>query len=538
MGSLALTERRKSWIALALLWTLLLGLAALRPLAVPDEGRYGEIGRWMLQSGDWLTPRLNGIPFFHKPPYVYWLEAIALAIWGVSAWALRWVSALHAGLMLLALYLATRGSVGEATARRAAIMLGSSLAFLFGGQYVNHDMAVAAWIGVAIWCFALAFARLPGSASASADAAAMWLARLGFVACGLGFLSKGLIGVALPGLVLLVWLIWTGQLRKIGQLPWLSGLALFVLISLPWLVLAQQRFPDMLGYLFGTQQFSRYTAATFNNPRPWWFYLPVLVASLFPWALFVASQALGQIRKSSAGAPTAKPLLALCWIWLVAILLFFSVPNSKLPGYILPVIPPLALLAALGFERGRAGKPFARWLWHGLLVLALALAVVINVLAGRYTAARGTADVAQTLACAAGPNDRIYVAGRFPYDLPFLLQTSRPMIAVQDWPTLRRTAGDGWERELFEGADFEPAAGVVLQTPEVLASAAATPGNWLLVPQDKAVPGQLAGWRVQQEGAGWRLLRSAPASAAEGPEATQHKGLPGCKQHRRDQGQH
>ena len=201
-----MTEQRKSRLSLAVLFLLLLVLAALRPLAVPDEGRYGEIGRWMLQSGDWLTPRLNGIPFFHKPPYLYWLEAASLAVFGVHAWALRLVPALHAGLMLLALYAGARRFATEAVARRAVWMLGSSLAFLLAGQYVNHDMLVAAWIGVAIWCFALAFLHGPTPQPA--------LARWGFVACALGVLSKGLMGLALPGLVLLLWLLWTRHPEK------------------------------------------------------------------------------------------------------------------------------------------------------------------------------------------------------------------------------------------------------------------------------------------------------------------------------------
>ena len=86
----ALTERQKSWLTLAALWLFLLLMATLRPLAVPDEGRYGEVGRWMLISGDWLTPRLNGIPFFHKPPLLHWLEAASLATFGVHALSLRW----------------------------------------------------------------------------------------------------------------------------------------------------------------------------------------------------------------------------------------------------------------------------------------------------------------------------------------------------------------------------------------------------------------------------------------------------------------
>ena len=211
----SLTERQKSWLTLAALWLLLLLLAAMRPLAVPDEGRYGEIGRWMLQSGDWLTPRLNGIPFFHKPPFLYWLEAMSLATFGINEVALRLVPALHVGLMLVVLYLSARSISTEQIARRAVLMLGSSLTFLIGGQYINHDMAVASWIGVAIWCFAFAFM--------AGDKPNATLARLGFVACAFGMLSKGLIGIALPGLVILIWLIWTRQFKKILSLPWLSG---------------------------------------------------------------------------------------------------------------------------------------------------------------------------------------------------------------------------------------------------------------------------------------------------------------------------
>ena len=121
------TSRRTGW-AVLICFALLLALAALRPLAVPDEGRYGEIGRWMLQSGDWLTPRLNGIPFFHKPPYLYWLEATSMAVLGVHAWALRWVPALHALLMLVVMWQVARRWGGPALAHRAVWMLGSSQA--------------------------------------------------------------------------------------------------------------------------------------------------------------------------------------------------------------------------------------------------------------------------------------------------------------------------------------------------------------------------------------------------------------------------
>jgi len=497
-------------------------LAALRPLAVPDEGRYAEIGRWMLQSGDWLVPRLNGIPFFHKPPLLHWLQAGAMALFGEHAWSARLVPGLSAGLMLLALYLSARTLVDETVARRAAVMLGTGTAFLIGGQYVNHDMLVASWIGIAIWCFALAF--LHGERPHAG------LARLGFIACALGVLAKGLIGLALPGLALLAWLLWTRQLRKVPYLPWFSGLALFALIALPWFVLAQRQYPALFDYLFGAQQFGRYTGKTFNNPQPGWFYPVGLLLLLFPWAFW----ALAQIGRARRVAPALDSrVLALCWCWLIAIVGFFSVPRSKLIGYVLPVMPALALLASLGWQRTMVHRRWARPVFAALTALALGIAVTFTLLADRYTRNKTTGDIAITLACRMQPDDTLYAVGGYPYDLPFLIQARRPMVVVQDWAELRRSAGDSWSRELFEGADFEPAAGRLLQSPDVLPIASAEPGHWMVAPNDHPAGTWQLGWVRVQQGSGWSLYRSAP----ERPEPAQYKGLPGCRDHRGEQGQ-
>ena len=522
-----LTERQKSWLSLALLWLLLLLLAALRPLAVPDEGRYGEVGRWMLQSGDWLTPRLNGIPFFHKPPYLYWLEAISLATFGVNELALRLVPALHAGLMLVGLYLSARAVGGEQVARRAALMLGTSLAFLLGGQYINHDMLVASWIGVAIWCFAFAFM--------AGDKPNPALARLGFVACALGLLTKGLIGMALPGLVLLVWLIWTRQLRKLLYLPWISGLGLFALIALPWFVIAQQKYPQLFDYMFIGQQFNRYTASSYNNPQPWWFYLASVLLLLFPWVFFALipfRQSGKSASQPTAAVPLAKEWWTLCWIWAVAIIVFFSMPHSKLIGYILPVMPPLALLAALGWQRGMVHRWWAGRLFAALCLLNIGIALTIVTQVGPVTREGRAQDVAQALACAANPDDTVYLSDAYPYDLPFYAQTRKPMVVLEDWPYLRQNAGDGWQRELFEGADFDAQAAQVLQLPDQLAKAGAVPGNWFVARvENKSIEG-VTGWKLFYRGVGWMLYQSARASTPERPEAAEHKGLPGCKDQR------
>jgi 4-amino-4-deoxy-L-arabinose transferase-like glycosyltransferase len=525
-------EQKKSWLILALLWGALLVLSVLRPLAVPDEGRYGDVGRWMLLTGDWLTPRLNGLPFFHKPPFLYWLQAMSMGVFGVNAFALRLIPALHVGLMLVVLYLSARAITNEQTARRAAIMLGTSLGFLVGGQYVNHDMMVAAWIGVAIWCFAFAF--LAG------DKPHAWLARLGFLACALGLLSKGLIGIALPGLVLLIWLIWTRQLRKILYLPWLTGLALFSVISVPWFVLGQQKYPELLNYFFIHHHFARYTAKNFNNPQPIWFYLLAIGLLLFPWAMFALAQV--RLRWRSALSSTgldrtgdvARHGISLCWIWVVSITVFFSLPSSKLVGYIVPVVPPVALLAALGWERLLSRRSWAPRLFAGLCVLNLGLALAIVLKVGGITAPGRSQDVAEVLACAARPTDTVYVFGGFPYDLPFYSRAAKPMVVLADWAERRANAGDGWERELFEAADFDPAqATMVLKSPEAAVAAGQVRGNWLVMPMSASLVNGDANWKLFFKGVGWQLYQSGAAlgagSAPEGPEAAEQKGLPGCK---------
>jgi 4-amino-4-deoxy-L-arabinose transferase-like glycosyltransferase len=522
-----MSETRKSWLSIAFLTLLLLVLAGLRPLALPDEGRYGEIGRWMLVSGDWLTPRLNGIPFFHKPPYLYWLEAASMRVLGVHPWSVRLVIALHAALMLVVSYWAMRRIATEALARRTVWMLGTSLSFLIGGQYVNHDMLVAAWISVALWCFGLAFMQ--------GDKPHAGLACAGFAACALGMLSKGLIGFALPGLVLLVWLVLTRQMRKVLYLPWLSGLLIFCAIALPWFVLAQMQFDQMLQYMFGKHHFARYTGTTFNNAQPFWFYGVVLVLLFFPWLFFVAYKAVVLVNRTQAAIQIIAPrYLALLWIWLLAIVVFFSIPNSKIVGYVLPVMPALAALAALGWQQVFANRAHQRRWFACICVLALGVAVAAQIAAARHTQKHSAQDVAQHFACLASPGDTVYAVGGFPYDFPFYAQTTQPMVVVQDWPALRLNAGDNWRRELFEGAHFDARAAQNLQTPDVLETAQLQANRWVVAPASFKVNG----FALVFAGYAWNLYRSRvdadPGLSAKSPKPAQHKGLPGCR-HERNQ---
>ncbi len=534
MNSFFSSHRWRAW-GMRVLPVLLLVLAAWRPLAVPDEGRYAEIARWMWVTGDWLTPRLDGIPFFHKPPLLYWFEAAVMSVVGATPWAARVVVALHAVLMMVLMYVSARHFAGVEVARRAVWILGSSMTFLIAGQYVNHDMMVATWMGVAIWCFARAFLHEGG-------VHAGW-ARAGFVACGLGILSKGLIGLLLPGLVLFVWIAYTWQWRKILALPWVSGLLLLALVALPWFVLAEREHPGMLAYMFGKHQFGRYTATTFNNARPWWFYGVAVTLLLFPWVFCAVADSLQRLQRvvrrrvdhSDTVQSQSVSWVALCWIWVLAILGFFSIPNSKLVGYALPVIPPLAVLAALWWQRTVAPRRWGRATFGVLTTLAVFVAVLANFYAGDYTLKRSARGVAQALACHTEPDDLVAVVDDFPYDLLFYAQRQRPIEVIQDWERQKVVAGDNWRRELLDGAEFDAVAARALQPPSRLAELRGDSHAWLLAPrwQDTFDARAYEGFLSVYQDDAWVLYRGVSAtdlaSAAKSPEATEHKGLSGCK---------
>ena len=507
-----MTENKKSWLTIACIWLLLLILATIRPLSLPDEGRYADIGRWMFLSGDWLVPRLNGIPFFHKPPLLYWLQAEVFSLMGVHVWTARLVTAVHALIMLSCIYLGVRHVQGEITARKVSMVLGSSVGFLIGGQYINHDFLVATWITVAIGLFAV-------SLKDDDQPNALW-ARLGFVACGLGVLSKGLIGVVLPGLVMLPWVLMTGKTRQLIHFPWISGLLLLACTAMPWMLQAQRHYPEFFDYFIIGQHFSRFSGNQFNNQQAWWFYPGVIAIFMFPWVLFIAWNALQKLlvwRPFGDKNQTQRdPWTALAWIWLLMILLFFSLPTSKLMGYILPVIPPVALLAVYSWNQLTAHKKSAPFWFTGLCGLSMALAIGGNFLA-RYNSLEDAAlDTAQKLTCLSAPKDPVFVTGDYPFDVPFLANRAQALIVVENWDEARRNSGDNWRRVFFEGADFDPASGKVLQNPEVLQQPSPDV-RWLITPaQFQLTPAMQAVWQIAFEEKAWKLWRSGPTPLATG----------------------
>jgi 4-amino-4-deoxy-L-arabinose transferase-like glycosyltransferase len=522
---------KKSLLRILIFIAILMGLATIRPLSHPDEGRYAEIGRWMLQSGDWLIPRLNGLPFFHKPPLLYWLEALSFSALGVYPWVARLTPVFHAGLMLFGVHVLVARFSTETLANRAVAMVGTSLAFLAGGQYVNHDLMVATWISIAIGSFAIAFMN--------GEKPDIKFSRLGFIACGIGVLSKGLIGFVLPGLVLLIWLIWTHQFKKIKDLPWLSGLSLFTLIAIPWFVLAEKKFPSMLNYMFGMHHFERFTGAGFNNVMPWWFYLAGLLVLFFPWIFFsfisfwklLGQEFTGLFEKAYASKETAvfsSKMISLCWVWVIVIIGFFTIPAAKVIGYALPVIPPLAVLAVVGWKQVMSHRSHERLYFIVICAINVIVALSLTLEVGKSTQKNSAVDVGQMYACLSQPSDALYILDGYPYDLPFELKLKKPLLVAQDWESLRFLKSDNWHNELMDAADFDPAGTKVLTTIDQLKIAQTQNGNWLIATSNSSHKDILSRWIKVTEGSSWMLYHSLASDNAEADDALNFKALSKC----------
>ena len=273
------TRRLPHWWPLAVLALWLVALAGWRQVALPDEGRYGGVAYEML-GGDGLTPTLFGLPYFHKPPLMYWLDMAALRLLGPTPLALRAAPLLGAWLLGLALWIEARARWGQDRAVQALAWLAVLPLFYLAGQYANHDMLVAAWISLAVVAARRAF-----------DAQRHRLAWIcgAWAAMGLALLSKGLIGVVLPGLVVLPWLLLKRRWADLRLALHPLGLAVFAAVALPWMLAMQQRYPGFFDYFIVEQHFHRYTEARFNNAQPWWFFLVVLplatVKNHHDWAL-------------------------------------------------------------------------------------------------------------------------------------------------------------------------------------------------------------------------------------------------------------
>jgi 4-amino-4-deoxy-L-arabinose transferase-like glycosyltransferase len=342
------------------------------PLLEPDEGRYAEIPREMLARGDFVTPHLNGVLYFEKPPLYYWLNAAALRLTGDPDLACRLFGALF-GLAGVGLAWRLGKSMGgPRVALTAGVVLGSSPLWVALSRANIIDMTLTFFLSATLTCFWLAQERERGAPGERA----LWY---GVFACAaLATLTKGLIGFVIPGAVIFFFLLLARRWRLLLRVPWVGGTGLFLLIALPWHVLAAQRNPDFLQFYFVHEHFQRYATSEAKRQAPFWFFAAILAVGLIPWSGVLPAAArlfrrgTGQLRDR----PRDRAGLIFLACWAGVVFLFFSASQSKLVPYILPAIPPLAVLIALALAEAEEDERVRSWARAGGTMGALLLTVL------------------------------------------------------------------------------------------------------------------------------------------------------------------
>ncbi len=316
-----------------------------------DEPRYAQVAREMLERHDWVTPTLGGRPWLEKPPLYYWQAMLAYSVLSVSDGAARVPSAIDATLLVLAVYFFFR-RFRRGSEIDAALITASCAGVIGFARAASMDMALAA---------AFAIGMLAWWAWRESDDR-IYLA-LFYLCMALGTLAKGPVAPFLAAVVIVLFAAVTRELRLLAKSFWLPGIVLFCIVALPWYFAVQLRNPQFFHEFILEHNLARFSSDLYHHRQPFWYYLPVVSLALMPWTVFVIAafveplQRLWAGRKSHSAEPDRELQFGLfAWCWLAVPVLFFSLSQSKLPGYILPAIPAGAVLLA-DYVRRRCEQP-------------------------------------------------------------------------------------------------------------------------------------------------------------------------------------
>ncbi|WP_225721768.1 glycosyltransferase family 39 protein [Candidatus Vallotiella sp. (ex Adelges kitamiensis)] len=375
MPACLFTPSQKSFIQLmlifALIWFLQLNYRHLIP---SDEGRYAEIAREMLVTGDWITPRYNGYKYFEKPPLQIWFNALTFSFFGVGDWQARLYTALcgFSGILLVG-YTGLR-VLNPSAGLMATLVLASSPYWNLIGHLNVLDTGLAFWMELALCSLLLAQrVYVPNCTRRSW----MWLC---WASMALAVLSKGLVGLILPSISLVIYSIVACDWAVWRRLHLFSGTLIFSGIVLPWFILVQLNNPEFFHYFFIVQQYERYLTPAQNRPGAFYYFAGVLLIGFLPW-VSITAQSICQgwriLPQKNGFAP-----VTLLLVWSAVIFLFFSASHSKLASYTLPVAPALALVIGLYLPKVTC-EQWKRHLLGYMVFLAIASVITYLVLINR-----------------------------------------------------------------------------------------------------------------------------------------------------------
>src|SRR5947209_6481346 len=319
-----------------------------------DEPRYAQIAREMFNRHDWVVPTLNGLPWLEKPVLLYWKDMISYSVLGVSDWAARVPSAAHATLLVLAVFFFMR-RFRPGTELDAALITVSCVSMIGFARGASTDMLLSAPFCIAMlawWAW-------------HETGKSLWLAVF-YALLAVGTLAKGPIAPALAVLMVGAYAFLRRDAKIFLRSIWWLGLLLFLVIALPWYIAVQIKVPQFFHVFFIEHNLERFGTNLYQHKQPFWFYIPVFALGVLPWTVFSLSALVKSIRESiqvfrnrvaENEAPDWLEIFLLLWILIPII--FFSISRSKLPGYILPAVPPAAVLTAMYLHR--SANALARW---------------------------------------------------------------------------------------------------------------------------------------------------------------------------------
>lgn len=327
-----------------------------RYFATPDEARYVEIPREMVVSGDFITPRLNGVKYFEKPPLLYWLQAVNIKLFGVQEWAMRLWIVFFAFIGCITTFFFAQKFYNQRAAFNSTIILSTAILYHILSNLIILDMQLAVLITIAMYCFYAGFHET--------NKLHRRLLLYGFtICCGLGVLTKGIIALAIPGPAILIWLLINKGFSNLRPLYLPTNIILFLIITVPWHLLAVIKNNDFLHKYFVVEHFLRYTTDVHMRYQPWWFFVPILLVGFLPWTVNLP-QVFKDIWKNKK-----DPLILFLSIWVIWVFIFFSLSNSKLVPYILPLFPPLAILTSK-YQKFNSNE---RWIFLILAIIPITI---------------------------------------------------------------------------------------------------------------------------------------------------------------------
>ena len=380
---LSMTSQRKLHILLLGLFICIYLLPlGIRPLMEPDETRYGEIPREMISSGNWISPRLNGLRYFEKPPLGYWLNGASILAFGENAFAVRLPQALSVGLSALLILLLIRQACprDEVWAGPiAALVFLTSIEVPVIGTFGVLDSMLAAALTLTMVCFFLASQAAPGSSRRR------WFLIAAGIGCGLAFLIKGFLALVVPALTMGAYLVWQRRWRDLVGLAWLP-LIVATLTALPWSLAMHRQEPEFWNYFFWHEHINRFLGGNeAEHSQSFWYFFAAAPAMFLPWTFLLPAAGIG--LGTNIRSRETRQLVHFCLAWFCLPFLFFSLSSGKLLTYILPCFPPFAILVSVGLLallRANRSRPFqsgakAAAFIFGLLPLAFLLIQFIGI---------------------------------------------------------------------------------------------------------------------------------------------------------------